>query len=403
MLNNLFICIGKWYSENEKPIATYSFTAPVLQVHINDYVIYAITTESVEVHTSRVGHKLYNNRFEYPTLAEKFPEDSSPDVNIPIAMIGLCPFVHIQFVCVNRNKLILISNSTLTTNGNQNNSTGYHLDNVVSENFIRTKQSTDIKRNLASRFLAEAKAKHLLRLNGSHQNQLCSQEWTMYDLEIPAVEQVVDDLEGIAQNVFNDCSKNFYDLMEEAHVILRMSISLQFEKKELRETNLIMKFIQNCRKLANFCIKSVKKEVYMQSPGFYMMCNISLLDIYLYYVKSIEENLNSCPNNEKLPTGTTSSHMKHYGFIYTIKVFLLSLKTYSLNTLCLSQLVKPYFTMNTDIAQENNSVSLALEILYLFIQYSPADIPQVMLDSPYIADAVNINLIKYLISSKKEL
>lgn len=368
----------------------YSFTAPVLQVHINDYVIYAITAESVEVHTSRVGHKLYNNRFEYPTLAEQFPDDSSPDPNIPIAMIGLCAFVHVQFVCVNRNKLILISNSALSLNNNT-------MDTLLSDNTTRTKHSIEIKRNLASRFLAEAKAKHLLRLNGSHHNQLYSPGWTVYDLKIPGVEQVVDDLENIAQHVLTETNKNFYDLMEEAHVILRMSISLQFEEKALRESNLTSKFIENCRKLANFCIKSTKKEIYMQAPAFYMMCDTSLLDIYSYYVKSVRDDSNShC--NEKSLLDIPTVYAKPHGFIYTIKIFLLSIKAYSLNTLSFHQLVKPYFTQGRGLQGGRSKVTLAMEILYLFIHYSPGDISQIMLDSIYIADAVSTHLINYLTS-----
>lgn len=216
-------------------------------MHINDYVIYAITTESVESHTSRIGHKLYNNRFEYPTLGGLFPEESSPDVNSAIAVIGLCAFMHVQYVCVNRNNLVLITNSALANNNSEANkrrSGGVGSGNAVG-------------RNIAARILAEAKVKNLLRSSSNNATQQAQlNEWTLYNLEVPPVEHVIEDLEAIAESYRAASSTNFYDLMEEAHVMLRLSLSLQCEQlSEEREQQLRCKFVENCRKLADFSIR----------------------------------------------------------------------------------------------------------------------------------------------------
>lgn len=238
-----FCAQGKWYSENEKPIANYSFTAPVLQVHLNDYVIYAITSESVETHTSRVGHKLFHNRFEYPSISALFPEESSPDVSSAIAVIGLAAFMHVQFVCVNREQLVLITNAALEQ----------HKRRSTGEVTVVT-----VKRNIAARLLAEAKAKHnsLLRSSSSAAQSSVVNEWTLYCLEVPRVENIIDDLEGIAESYRSASTSNFYDLMEEAHVMLRLSLTLQGERLGVdREQVLRKMFMANCRKLADFSIR----------------------------------------------------------------------------------------------------------------------------------------------------
>ncbi|KAI8122391.1 hypothetical protein CVS40_6838 [Lucilia cuprina] len=389
-----FCAQGKWYNENEKPIAIYSFTAPVLQVHINDYVIYAVTTESVETHTSRIGHKLFNNRFEYPSIAELFPEESSPDVNAPIAVVGLCSFIHVQYVCVNRNNVVLISNGALNSanasNSGDSNSTA-----------LKRRSTGEGKRNIAARLIAEAKAKHNLLRNSYSNQQSVTNEWTLYNLEVPPVEQVVDDLESIAETYRSASSSNFYDLMEEAHVMLRMSTSLQFNKlNEERESQLRRKFMTNCRKLADFSIRSKKKEIHMQASGFYKMCNLQLSEIYENYINNflyIDEEKGQ--DLQKLPTpgdDTTIEPEQLHGLIYTVKLFLMNLGTDRLKASFLNQLVKPFFTPSRVVKQGFTQVSLSLEFLNLFIKYSPEDIPPVMLGSPVVADSISGEIINYL-------
>ncbi|KAM7355239.1 uncharacterized protein ACRADG_001377 isoform 1-T4 [Cochliomyia hominivorax] len=386
-----FCAQGKWYNENEKPIATYSFTAPVLQVHINDYVIYAVTTESVETHTSRIGHKLFNNRFEYPSIAELFPEESNPDVNAPIAVVGLCSFMHVQYVCVNRNNLVLISNGAL--NPGNNSTTG--------DTALKRRSTGEGKRNIAARLIAEAKAKHNQLRNSYSNQQSVTNEWTLYNLEVPLVEQVVDDLETIAETYRSASGSNFYDLMEEAHVMLRMSTSLQFDKlSEERETKLRLKFMANCRKLADFSIRSKKKEIHMQASGFYKMCNLQLSEIYENYINNylyIDEE--KYEDVQKLPTPGDDSTIEPeqlHGLIYTVKLFLIYLGTDRLKASFLNQLVKPFFTPSRVVKQGFSQVSLSLEFLNLFIKYSPEDIPSVMLGSPVVADSISGEIINYL-------
>lgn len=46
-------------------IATYSFTSPIINVCVTDYVIHALTDHGIETYTHCIGHKLFNNIYEY--------------------------------------------------------------------------------------------------------------------------------------------------------------------------------------------------------------------------------------------------------------------------------------------------------------------------------------------------
>ncbi|XP_055911896.1 uncharacterized protein LOC129945939 [Eupeodes corollae] len=354
-----FCAQGKWYNDNEKPIATYSFTAPVIKVHINDFVIHAITTESVETHTSRVGHKLFANRFEYPTVSSMFPEESSPDIKASISVIGLCSFINVQFVCIARKSLVLISNS---------------LFGDVEEFGGKTK-----KRNVRS----SVKGLSGAMTRSSGQNVI--NEWTLYKLTIPSVGVVVDDLENIAIGYKTSSPHTFYELMEEAHVMLRQSNCLQFnffpdERRMLQE-----KFAKNCRSLADFSIRSCKKEVYVQATGFYKMCNVLPADIYTNFIDELKAHKDMGSQSEQV----------FVGLIYTVKLFLLSLGVDRSKASYLYQGVTSYF------GDRNKEISLALEFLDMFIKYSPNDIPTVMLGSPVVSDIISAEIQAYLSAKNK--
>jgi len=128
-------------------------------------------------------------------------------------------------------------------------------------------QVVAVKRNIAARLLAEAKAKHssLLRSSSAAQSSTVANEWTLYNLEVPRVECVIEDLEGIADSYRSASSCNFYDLMEEAHVMLRLSLTIQGERLGAdRELLLRNMFAANCRKLADFSIRYGKNILFRQ-------------------------------------------------------------------------------------------------------------------------------------------
>lgn len=70
LLRSSFTSIEKW-TLNESDvqtnglIATYSFTSPIINVCVTDYVIQALTDHGIETYTHCIGHKIFNNAYEY--------------------------------------------------------------------------------------------------------------------------------------------------------------------------------------------------------------------------------------------------------------------------------------------------------------------------------------------------
>lgn len=128
------------------------------------------------------------------------------------------------------------------------------------------------------------------------------------------------------------------------------------------------------------------------------MCNLQLPEIYSHFITNF---LTTKEDEYK----TTESHgfqgdAEHLiGLIYTVKLYLINLGTDRQKASFLHQLVKPFFTRNKTndpSLPRSQHVPLALEFLNMFILCSPADIPQIMLNSPIVADIVSAELIAYL-------
>lgn len=216
-----------WINDNGKYLATYQFTAPVLKVKIDDFVIQAITTESVETYTSRTAHKIFSNRYEYTQMHGIYPEECSPDLNSPPTLIGLCSFLNIHTACLHDDKLILITdNKTL----------------------LPQQQTTAQQSSL--------KFPVKFRLNSTPVPSAES-SLTMYCLKFPHVLHFIDDLETIAQNFldYNSSTENFFDLMEEANCILRLTqvLNISYITNDTREL-LKNKLDKNSKRLAEFTL-----------------------------------------------------------------------------------------------------------------------------------------------------
>lgn len=130
--------------------------------------------------------------------------------------------------------------------------------------------------------------------------------------------------------------------------------------------------------------RSNKHEVYLQATGFYKMCQLQLVDIYNNYIAQIGDS------EEIVETS------QFVGLIYTVKLFLIGLGTDRLKSSFLHQTVSPYFTPARVVQQGYNQVPLSLEFLNMFIKHAPTDIPQIMLNSPVVADSMSGELINYL-------
>lgn len=130
--------------------------------------------------------------------------------------------------------------------------------------------------------------------------------------------------------------------------------------------------------------RSNKHEVYLQATGFYKMCQLQLVDIYNNYIAQIGDSEQIVETSQLV------------GLIYTVKLFLIGLGTDRLKSSFLHQTIPPFFTPARVVQQVYNQVPLSLEFLNMFIKHAPTDIPQIMLNSPVVADSMSGELINYL-------
>ncbi|XP_055372777.1 putative uncharacterized protein DDB_G0282133 isoform X2 [Condylostylus longicornis] len=129
---------GKWYRENQKSLTKYQFTAQVISIIISDFVVHAVTRETIETVTSRIGHKLFSSYYEYPMLSEPFPNESSATTDMQIFCMKLHSFCNIQFVLKTNKYLILISKcpvewcNSVASNSNYSNTSSNDVINSTT-------------------------------------------------------------------------------------------------------------------------------------------------------------------------------------------------------------------------------------------------------------------------------
>lgn len=61
-------------------IATYSFTSPIISVCVTDFVIHALTDHGIETYTHSIGHKLFNNIYEYNLSDDLYTSEVSESI-----------------------------------------------------------------------------------------------------------------------------------------------------------------------------------------------------------------------------------------------------------------------------------------------------------------------------------
>lgn len=66
-------------------VATYSFTSPIISVCVTDYVIHALTDHGIETYTHCIGHKLFNNVYEYNLSDDLYTSEVCQSDSMPIA------------------------------------------------------------------------------------------------------------------------------------------------------------------------------------------------------------------------------------------------------------------------------------------------------------------------------
>lgn len=237
--------IDKWTTDDESTsatedhlssryaIASYPFTAPAIDVQMNDAVLHALTDRGLETYTLRTGHRLFGSPYEYcrPTV---LPHETSPRLEDPICLIGLRPFLGVRTMHLSDSSLVLLA------------------------------------------------------ADQHHQQNSAAAAWTIYHLRLPSPLQLTNDLVALAAQHRADSRPTFALLAAEAHMVARVALEyLRVQRygnvvrlgcgtlgPELREA-----FLESCRLLGDCCLGSNAREDYGQAFGYYAMGELGVADV----------------------------------------------------------------------------------------------------------------------------
>lgn len=177
-------------------LTTYSFTAPVQHIALEHSVLHVLTEAGLETYTLRLSH--YIAKLSYCVDDCKI---TCPNINEPVSLIGLRPFLGIQKLLHTRNYIILLAKA----------------DN----------------------------------------------SWTMYSLNLPKLENLYFDLLNAAKSHKYSSPSTYQHLLGEAHALIRLAKDISYKdmekfddtthKNDVKFKNL---YNQSCALLADYYIRS---------------------------------------------------------------------------------------------------------------------------------------------------
>lgn len=102
----------KFTDENgEILLETFTFTAPLIDVILEDALLYVITSVGLEIYTSKIGHYLFNGLME-----ENSAVFTSPKTEFPVCSVDMRPFFGVRHAFTSNNSLVLLAYSTNRNN-----------------------------------------------------------------------------------------------------------------------------------------------------------------------------------------------------------------------------------------------------------------------------------------------
>ncbi|XP_031634727.1 uncharacterized protein LOC116348019 [Contarinia nasturtii] len=232
-------------------IATYSFTSPIINVCVTDYVIHALTDHGIETYTHSIGHKLFNNIYEYSVNDEQYNSDAAPRLEEQICLIGLRPFLGVQRMFHTPENLILLARS---------------LNSPLNADKSKLKTKTD---SMSS--------------------------WTLYSLKMSPPDVLYKDFIELAANhktgltelitsQNSDKVRIYSLLLSEGHVILRIAKDIytselnKFTPSYSKAIDLL--FLESCHQLADFYVMSQNRDQYCLAYPYYVMGDLKLNQVY---------------------------------------------------------------------------------------------------------------------------
>lgn len=89
---------------NPTCLTTYTFTAPVNHVALENTVLHALTEAGLESYTLRISHHVSKT-----SIQASDSEEMCPDVSEPVCLIGLRPFLGIEAILSSRSNIVLVA------------------------------------------------------------------------------------------------------------------------------------------------------------------------------------------------------------------------------------------------------------------------------------------------------
>ncbi|XP_044762835.1 uncharacterized protein LOC123319874 isoform X2 [Coccinella septempunctata] len=231
-------------------IAIYPFTAPVFQLVIEDYFLHALTVSGLETYTLRNGHKLCHTIKRQDDF-----NNACPPVDDGICLVGLRPFLGVEQILSSNNHLLLLAN-------------------------------------------ADSSPTHSVGSNSSSN----AVYWTLYCLESPTPKTIFNDFLIVANEHRFSSLPTYRNLMNEAHVILRVALFLKkwtttedciklarIHKENMDDISEM--FRGSCALLGDHFIMSTSKKKYQLAIPYYKMAGTQAAEV-IRRIKKIQEQLN---------------------------------------------------------------------------------------------------------------
>uniref|UniRef100_A0A1B0CX09 Uncharacterized protein n=2 Tax=Lutzomyia longipalpis TaxID=7200 RepID=A0A1B0CX09_LUTLO len=326
------------WRQNTDILASYSFTAPIVDLVLKDSVMHALTETGIETYTLRIGQKIFYSPCEYFLNYSTTLDVIGPNFNDPICLLGLHSVAGAEKILSSAGNIVILSREAIARNA----------------------------------------------------------PWKLKFLHEPRPECLYRNIEGYALKHRAENPKVFLHLMGEVHVMIRTANELarivssdktknhvsltKFSDHGDKEVENL--FLESCRTLADFFVLSANEEEYYMALPYYLMGKLSVADIF-----------NRCIQFEQLGVYSMG------GIIYTLKQLFLRLQPGSeeLNFLTGSLVKSPLVDNNNGNEMRLDRDGGFMKILFdLLLKYSPEDITAIALQSSIFLNRMGDFILKFL-------
>ncbi|XP_055701356.1 uncharacterized protein LOC129800765 [Phlebotomus papatasi] len=326
------------WRQNTDILASYSFTAPIVDLVLKDSVLHVLTETGVETYTLRIGQKIFYSPCEYFLNYSTTLDVIGPNFNDPICLLGLHSIPATEKILSSHGNLIIFSKDR--------------------------------------------------RTNSS---------WKVKLLQEPRTEILYRNIEGYALKHRAENPKVFLHLMGEIHIMIRTANELArvapLEKMKNQVPLTVFSdqgdkevenlFLESCRTLADFFVLSANEEEYYMALPYYLMGKLSVADIF-----------NRCIQFEQLGVYSMG------GIIYTLKQLFLRLQPGSEEMTFISTSMVRSTSMPDN--NNGNEMRLDrdggfMKILFdLLLKYAPRDITSIALQSSTFLNRMGDHILDFL-------